>query len=416
MARLILGILFTLSLVWANTPPVSKQIRTLPDGTRKIVTQSEHPETGDNRRDHTGGRLDQGGEQSCDAAVITTLPFCDTGTTVGYLNDFPEDCAATFSAPDVVYEYSPPIDRAISISLNSSSYATHVALYESDVDCNSYFSYDCASSGGSPQSCIEDVWIYSGYTYYIVVDGEFGESGDYTLHVVPGASCPNSVCGSASGETCETALPVGQIPYCDTRNTNDYADDYFPDCNTLACGEKDVVYEFSPATDMFLGISVASSEFQPHVEIDESGTDCVDRYLYECADVNSGGNSCISGVFVYAGYQYYMFVDGHECGGNGQYTLNIYEGGGCSYDTCSTSNGSGETCADAISVNSLPYHYSGSTAGMTNDYDFCQYDLGAPDIVFSYTPTHTHLADILTCGSTESDDAVPSTTSSSSRR
>lgn len=398
-ALILLLMLATCSL--AATAAKSSQVHSLRDGTKFVVNNF----TGDSRDgERPRNPLDQGGEDCASATDIFSLPYCDTGNTAGHSDDYFEECLGVTGAPDVVYRLSPSVDMVVTISLTSSSYSTYLQIYETDSDCNNLWFYDC--NNGFPTSCVDGITVYSGYTYYIVVDGDWQESGSYTLNVTEGFGCVSTPCGgNGGGDTCEDALQVNSLPYCDTRNTNDYNDDYFPECNSFACGERDVVYEFSPTADAFLGISVSSTEFQPHVEIWESGTDCSGSYLLGCATVHANNNSCITGVDVYAGFTYYIYVDGHECGGNGEYTLNIYQGGGCSYVPCS-GGGAGETCGDAIAITALPYSYSGTTLGMNNDYNFCSYEDGAPDIVFSYTPSTTHLADIVTCGNTQFESSI----------
>lgn len=382
----------------ATAEQLRPPLRALKDGAQALVPQ----QTEETRQERPRNPLDQGGEDCWDATLISSLPFCDTGSTSFYSDDYFEECTATFESPDVVYLYSPPFDQVVSISLLGSSYNTQLTLYETDSGCDGYWYYECSDDYSGNQSCIEGVTLYDGYTYIIVVDGVDGESGDYLLNVVHGYNCPSTDCGgSGSGETCDDPLTISALPYCDTRNTLSYQDDYFPECNSFACGERDVVYEYVPTANRFLGISVTSTEFQPHVEVWESWTDCEGRYLHACATVHEFGNSCITGVNVNVGFRYYILVDGHECGGNGTYTLNVYEGGGCYYPPCEGGGGSGETCEDAIDILSLPYTYSASTAGYADNYNFCGFETGAPDIVFSYTPTHTHLADILTCGGTQ---------------
>lgn len=395
MQRALILLLIFATCSWANTGGKSPLIHTLKSGAQFILSDIPVEKV---RPERPRNPLDQGGDDCFSPTVISTLPYCDTGSTAGYNDDYYEECPQTQTAPDVVYEFAPLSDMTISISLLGSSYDTHLQVYETDTDCNNYWYYACDGDQGGQQSCIMGLTVYAGYIYYIIVDGENGGFGNYILNVVDGFDCPSAPCDNG-GDTCENPLSINSLPYCDTRNTLAYNDDYFPECNSGACGERDVVYEYVPTSDLFLGISVASTEFQPHVEIWESDTDCSNSYLLGCANIHDNGNSCITGVDVYAGYRYYVYVDGHECGGDGVYTLNIYEGGGCSYAPCS-GGGNGDNCATAIQVMSLPFNYSGTTDGLNNDYNFCAYEDGAPDIVFSYSPTTTHLADILTCGNT----------------
>ncbi len=61
----------------------------------------------------------------------------------------------------------------------------------------------------------------------------------------------------------------------------------------------------------------------------------------------------------------------------------------------------GDTIFDATVISSLPYNDAGTTTGYVNDYSSaCVYDAGAPDVVYTYTPTEDGALDISLCGST----------------
>ena len=131
-----------------------------------------------------------GGDNIAIATVIPALPYSDIGTTVGMVDDYDEACVGyTGNAPDVVYSYTPLTDTLIDITLCesvnlSSPYWTHLWVYQNDahpdsvVACNRW-STDCAI----PLSGIDEVQLYVGNTYYIVIDGESGRSGDYQIDV-----------------------------------------------------------------------------------------------------------------------------------------------------------------------------------------------------------------------------------------
>ena len=130
----------------------------------------------------------QGGEDIASALVIPGMPFVDTGTTVGYQNDYSESCdGLNFStAPDVVFEYTPSIDELVDIVLCNSSYSTRLWVYETDettmVACNRFNSNECSL----PRSALIEVPMDSGLTYYIVVDGDYQltpNSGQYILEM-----------------------------------------------------------------------------------------------------------------------------------------------------------------------------------------------------------------------------------------
>ena len=138
-----------------------------------------------------------GGETIATATVIPGLPFADTGSTCGFLNDYDEVCPyGGSSAPDVVYAYSPAVDEWLDVDLCSSGYDTKVYVYEN------------AHTPGVPLSCVDDAFdcgplrfqsrisglgVGPPNTCYVVVDGFGEECGDYELVVaswIPCAQCP----------------------------------------------------------------------------------------------------------------------------------------------------------------------------------------------------------------------------------
>lgn len=107
----------------------------------------------------------QGGDTIESATPIPSLPFADTGTTVGYANDYAGHCSWG-SGPDVVYRYAPAADVDVDISLCGSSFDTELYVYEDTaghvIACNDWF---CGY-----QSQLLSVAWRAGHTYYVVVD------------------------------------------------------------------------------------------------------------------------------------------------------------------------------------------------------------------------------------------------------
>ncbi|MCK4694155.1 MAG: hypothetical protein KAT74_00260, partial [Candidatus Cloacimonetes bacterium] len=131
----------------------------------------------------------QGGDNIGSATVISGLPYTDTGTTMGYTDDYDEVCPYTGStSPDVVYAYTPSGDESINIDLCNSWYDTKVYVYEngwtpgSPYACNDDYYYG-GDPCGSYVSAIFNLDIYGGNTYYIVVDGYGGDYGDYEINI-----------------------------------------------------------------------------------------------------------------------------------------------------------------------------------------------------------------------------------------
>jgi len=132
-----------------------------------------------------------GGETVDDPIFITGLPFTAFGSTEFYMDDYDEACPYTGStSPDVVYRYDATEDMAIDIDLcgEGTYYDTKVYVYENEVGalvgCNDDA---CNNSHQSWLSQIVGQPLMAGNTYYIVIDGYGGGSGEYELNISSGA-------------------------------------------------------------------------------------------------------------------------------------------------------------------------------------------------------------------------------------
>ena len=74
----------------------------------------------------------QGGDRIEDATWIYALPYHDTGTTIGYHDDYDVSCPNPGFAPDVVYAYTPAVNETIDIDLFGSNYDTRTWVYENN--------------------------------------------------------------------------------------------------------------------------------------------------------------------------------------------------------------------------------------------------------------------------------------------
>ncbi len=123
----------------------------------------------------------QGGDVIAEATVIGALPYNDDGTTVGYIDDYDEACPFTGStSPDVVYSFAPSADIVVDISLCDSYYDTKLYLYENTVTPGAPFACNDDECPGF-MSALYELQLYGGNTYYIVIDGYGGASGDYVI-------------------------------------------------------------------------------------------------------------------------------------------------------------------------------------------------------------------------------------------
>jgi hypothetical protein len=148
------------------------------------------------------GGPDQGGDTIALALVIASVPYDDTGTTVGYVHDYDEVCPYTGSlSPDVVYAYTHTGATAyVDIYTCNSGFDTKLYVYDNAYTpgvpyaCNDDSSL-CA--GPSYRSYIQGMQVVAGHTYYIVVDGYGSASGAYEFHVrwyIPPQPCDPTAC------------------------------------------------------------------------------------------------------------------------------------------------------------------------------------------------------------------------------
>jgi hypothetical protein len=167
------------------------------------------------------GVLVQEGGEDCATAVAITVPFNSTGYTCDNYDDYEVvgvfTCPYSSTSPDVVYSYTPSADTMINIDMWGSSYDTKIWVYEDVCDnghvvaCNDdyYSNYVSAIFGLS---------IYSGHTYYIVVDGYGGDCGDYLIDV-------------SYYIQCDVVCPPNGIPEGEPTCYDEYVDNYNAGCN-----------------------------------------------------------------------------------------------------------------------------------------------------------------------------------------
>ncbi len=161
----------------------------------------------------------QGGDTIFSAVIIPDLPYTDTGTTVGYGNDYDEVCPWGGNAPDVVYKYEPMTAQTVDIDLCGSDFDTKLYVYDSAlglVACNDdhYFADDPC---GVYVSKLENVALLAGGTYYIVIDGYGSASGTYILNLT-------------EYEPCVLACPDGAFPEGEPPLVDDYVDEHNSGC------------------------------------------------------------------------------------------------------------------------------------------------------------------------------------------
>jgi len=146
-----------------------------------------------------------GGDTFATALPFAVTPYTDSGSTVGYTDDYEEDCGTgEGAAPDVVYAFTPPATGYYDFNLCGSAYDTKLNICdqgEALLACNDDVDYTLDE--GDPcflNARISDFFCLAGETYYLVVDGYEFEAGDYTLAVSDWVHCDVETAGATSTE------------------------------------------------------------------------------------------------------------------------------------------------------------------------------------------------------------------------
>jgi len=263
------------------------------------------------------GIVCQGNDDVASATVIPGIPYVDAGSTVACVNNYDETCPYSGStSPDVVYEYTPAADEIIKVVLCNSSYDTKVYIYENSVTPGSPYACDddgCGAALGYT-SILDCTPVTGGNTYYIVIDGYGGASGDYVLEVDE-CQCLNDDVGSA--------VVIGGLPYSFVGTTEDCVDNYDEVCPYSGSTSPDVVFEYTPAADQIINLSLCN----PATDYDTK------LYLYENSVTPGSPYACnddfcpgfiseISCLPITGGNTYYIIVDGYA-GDYGNYELTV---------------------------------------------------------------------------------------------
>jgi hypothetical protein len=311
---------------------------------------------------HGGSPLDQGND-ACPATVIGAIPYTDTGTTVGYVNDY-TTCGPN-TAPDVIYEYTATTTENHTISLCGSAYDTRLEV-RSVGACPGTTPNGCNDDFCGPQSQLT-LALTAGTTYWIIVDGFSGSSGAYTLNVTgPPPPVPNDVCA--------TALPLA-IPGSVSGNTCGATDDYDAVCTYTGSTSPDVVYTFTAASNDLITFTLCGGPTDYDSKLYIYAGSCVNGTEVACND-----DACSSPQFanwvsriacfqLVQGTTYYVVVDGYgvACG---NFTLDASICQVCVLTCPPGAALEGEPCPNAPDnfnggCNSVPEVYSPISCGET---------------------------------------------------
>ncbi|MCP4293179.1 MAG: hypothetical protein GY780_15250 [bacterium] len=236
--------------------------------------------------------LRQGGDTWDDAFPIPGLPYSTTGTNVGYtVNCCAEMCPYEAWGPAVFYSYTTTDNLWVEIDLCGSNYDTGLYVFDSDhsvIACNVDYYYD--EECGFYVSKLEEVYLEAGQTYFVVVTGMSGNSGDYVFEMVEDQLTPECIL-DLTGTFPENEPPL-EDEYQDQWNGGCNSEQYGSPFQALAgdanghldfsgiSGWYGVSYYIHRDTDWFIAV-IGSSGI-----IEVTFTPEVDSYLYQLAPLD----------------------------------------------------------------------------------------------------------------------------------
>jgi hypothetical protein len=168
------------------------------------------------------------GGETCANATPLGVPGSSSGNTCSRVNDYDEACPYTGSSSgDEVYVIS-GVGGQVTIDLCNSAYDTKVYVYEGGCPGNLVACNDdaCNDPAGNPyRSIVSCVNLDAASTYYVVVDGYFGDCGSYNILTSFSTGCP----AACDPENCPPGAALEGEPVCGPN----YVDAFNGGCNSV---------------------------------------------------------------------------------------------------------------------------------------------------------------------------------------
>lgn len=253
-----------------------------------------------------------GPDQKLANAPIVVPPTAVAGNTTSAGSAFSDYCfedSGSQEGPDVMFRVSITKQSLLRVDTIGASFDTVVAL--GAFRYGEFDTFTCSDNYGGAQTSLLEEEVNPG-TYYIIVDGNFGASGSFTLHV-------SATLTAASKVTSATQL---SLPTSISGDTSTLGNVFDSSCGRG--GGPEAVYRFTVATASVIEADTFGSAFDSvlYFRRNPPGStsdtyrevDCNDNAAYDVvqsrlyAELNPG--------------TYYVFVDGAK-GGKGRFTLTI---------------------------------------------------------------------------------------------
>ncbi len=205
--------------------------------------------------------------------------------------------------------------------------------------------------------------------------------------VLIGFFCQPLVAGG--GETCATATVIPSIPYLDSGSTSLAIDDYNEVCPYPNAGGRDVVYQFTPSTNLAVDVTLCfgTTNFDTKFYIYQ---DSCNGPLIGCNDdacsaplFPNAWVSSLSGVNLGAGINYYLVVDAYSGGDSGDYSISI------DINSCPSPTNLATTNITQSSANSS-WTSNGTGSNWILEYGISGFTPGSGTLVSTASPSYNY--------------------------
>ena len=127
------------------------------------------------------------------------------------------------------------------------------------------------------------------------------------------------------GDTVDGAAPIPGVPFVESGTAAGYTDDYDEVCPYTGSTSPDVVYVYTPSSDITIDVDLCGSAYDTKVYVYDEGLNliaCNDDFYFD--DVCGVYVSRLEYVSLIGGSTYYIVIDGYG-GDFGDYELEITE-------------------------------------------------------------------------------------------
>jgi hypothetical protein len=285
------------------------------------------------------------------------------GRTTGMVSDYGGSCGAG-AAGDAVFSFTLAVGTQVTIDTAGSNFNTSVALL------NAGGSLLTCDDDGGPSGTSRIVTTLAAGTYYVVVDGNGGATGDYRLRIDPTLVDSFDNDRFASFDDLGN-LTNGSVKRVGSTNTSAINNDYNLSCDGSR-SDLDAVFRFTLSEMRQVRIDTIGSSFDTVLVLQgPSATVPTAVSELQCNDDASGTASVIERTL--AAGNYYVILDGYRNNWwetsntdeqRGNYVLNVQ-----SFAPGKNTNETQDTALDVMRVDNrtTAASYTGNTGPMTND-------------------------------------------------